>query len=102
MTMDADREFRLVTPEQRRRNIVLGLALAGAAIAIVAVFMVQFTRHGLPKDPNVWKRLEQERSAAETTGESPIGGTTDATTVVDPAKAPATSADQQPAGKDPR
>ncbi len=102
MTMDADSEFRLVTPEQRRRNIVLGLVLAGTAIGIVAVFMVQFTRHGLPQDPEIVRRLERERSAAQSTGESPIGGTTDPTTLVDPSQTPATSADQHPAGKDPR
>jgi len=46
-----------------QRNLVLGGALGLGVVALIAVFIVIFRSHGLPKDPDVWKRQERERSA---------------------------------------
>ncbi|HYE06423.1 MAG TPA: hypothetical protein VEL07_12990 [Planctomycetota bacterium] len=53
------------TPEQRRANVLMGLALGGLAIAVVVTMIAVFATQGLPRDPKVWKELEQRRSAAE-------------------------------------
>lgn len=50
------------TPEQRRDNRRLGLLLGAFVAAVVVSFIIAFTRHGLPKDPGVWKRLHLEES----------------------------------------
>lgn len=42
----------------------LGLALGAGVVALVVIFMLVFKRHGLPKDPQEWRRMEQQRSAA--------------------------------------
>ncbi|HEV8176546.1 MAG TPA: hypothetical protein VGP44_02545 [Gemmatimonadales bacterium] len=57
----------LSTPEQRRRNRILGWLLGAFVLAVVVGFMVLFTRRGLPKNPEVAERLLREQSAhAET------------------------------------
>ncbi len=43
----------------------LGLAIAAAVLALIVVLMLVFSRHGLPKDPKEWRRIEQQRSATE-------------------------------------
>ena len=45
----------------RRRNNLLGLGLGGLVIALVVVFIVVFSRKGLPKDPKVWKQMQDEQ-----------------------------------------
>lgn len=42
----------------------LGLVLGAAVLGLIFIFMFVFKRHGLPKDPQEWRRLEQQRSAA--------------------------------------
>lgn len=82
------------TPEQRRRNIVLGLILGGIVLGMIVAFILTFRRHGLPKDPEVWKRLTQERSAeAAPPAGDPIGEAVNGTTV-SPARA--TGAQESP------
>ncbi len=53
------------TPEQRRANVRMGLALGGLAIAVVIGMISVFATQGLPRDPKVWKEMEQRRSAGE-------------------------------------
>ncbi|MBA3685169.1 MAG: hypothetical protein H0W72_08015 [Planctomycetes bacterium] len=53
----------LSTPEQRRRNVILGWKLGALVIAIVIGFMVLFTSRGLPKTPKVAERMLREESA---------------------------------------
>jgi hypothetical protein len=43
----------------------LGLAIGAAILAFIVVLMLVFSRHGLPKDPKEWRRIEQQRSATE-------------------------------------
>jgi hypothetical protein len=50
-----------VDPEIRRRNLQLGLMLGGFALAIMAYFVVTFTRDGLPKDPKMWKQMQDKQ-----------------------------------------
>ena len=42
----------------------LGLALGAAVLALIIIFMFVFKSHGLPKDPQEWRRLEQQRSGS--------------------------------------
>lgn len=88
-------EIELVTADQRRRNRIGGLLLGVFVIGVVTAFMITFTRRGLPKDPEVWKRLERERSAEETvpTAVNPIGEAPQPSSLT-PAAAPA--APQEP------
>jgi hypothetical protein len=44
------------------RNLKLGLIIGGIVIAQMVVFIILFTRNGLPKDPDILK--EQEARAA--------------------------------------
>ncbi len=82
-------EIELVPVDQRRRNRITGLLLALFVITVVIAFMVAFTRRGLPKDPEVWKRLERERSADG----NPIGGAAQPSSVT---PAAASAAPQEP------
>lgn len=88
-------DFELVTGEQRRRNRVAGLVLGAFVIGMVTLFMITFTRRGLPKDPEVWKRLERERSAEEAVppAGNPIGGAAQPSSVTPAAE---TAASQEP------
>jgi hypothetical protein len=47
-----------------RRNLRLGLIIGGLCLAQVVVFIIIFSRTGLPKDPKVWKE-QQARQAAQ-------------------------------------
>ncbi len=49
---------------QARRNLRLGLIIGGLCLAQVVVFIIIFSRTGLPKDPKVWKE-QQARQAAQ-------------------------------------
>ena len=42
----------------------LGIALGLLVVALIVFFIIMFTRNGLPKDPDEWRRLEQQRSAS--------------------------------------
>ena len=56
-----------VTPAanpQAARNLRLGLIIGGLCLAQVVVFIIIFSRNGLPKDPKVWKE-QQARQAAQ-------------------------------------
>lgn len=46
-----------------RRNLVLGLVLGAVVVGFIVLWMVAFTRGGLPKDPEVWKKLQEGRVA---------------------------------------
>jgi hypothetical protein len=59
-----------LSAEQRRSATRLGLILGGACLALTVVFFILFSSFGLPKDPKVWKRMQQERSAAAS--QSPV------------------------------
>ena len=45
----------------RRRNLLLGLGLGGFVIAVMVGFIVVFSRQGLPKDPKVWKQMQDQQ-----------------------------------------
>ncbi len=49
-----------LTPEQRRRNLVLGSLLGLLTLVLIGTFMIIFSRNGLPKDPATWNRLQQQ------------------------------------------
>jgi hypothetical protein len=51
------------TPEQRRRNAVLGSLLLAFVIVLTGTWMIVFKRNGLPKDPQEAKRLEALQQA---------------------------------------
>lgn len=53
-----------VSGEQRRSAVRLGLLLGGACLALTVTFFILFSTFGLPKDPKVWKRMQQRESAA--------------------------------------
>ncbi len=61
-----------ISPELRRRNLVLGGLLGALAILLTALFVVIFIKNGLPKDPGEWRRLEahQQAESAVTHAES--------------------------------
>ena len=84
-------EIELVTADQRRRNRIGGLLLGVFVIGVVTAFMIAFTRRGLPKDPEVWKRLERERSAEEAVppAGNPIGAAPQPSSVTPAAEAAA-------------
>lgn len=42
---------------------VLGLILGAVVVALMVALIIFFSRHGLPKDPDAWQRLQQQRSA---------------------------------------
>ncbi len=46
-----------------RRNLRLGLAIGALVVAQIVLFIILFTRNGLPKDPDIWR--EQQARAAE-------------------------------------
>lgn len=52
-----------VDPALRRRNILLGLAVGGFALAILIIALIQFTTGGLPKGESAWTRSQQRQSA---------------------------------------
>jgi hypothetical protein len=51
--------------EPRINPAKLGLALGAAVLVLIVILMLAFSRHGLPKDPKEWRRIEQQRSATE-------------------------------------
>ena len=52
-----------IDAETRRRNQRLGLVLGLGVVGLVTMFIVLFTRHGLPKDPAVWRQMQAEEAA---------------------------------------
>jgi hypothetical protein len=48
---------------QRINPNVLGIILGAVVVAMVVTLIILFSRHGLPKDPDAWQRLQQQRSA---------------------------------------
>lgn len=53
-----------INAEQRRSATRLGLILGGGCLALTTTFFILFSNIGLPKDPKVWKRMQQRESAA--------------------------------------
>ena len=53
-----------VSAEQRRSATRLGLLLGGGCLALTVTFFILFSNFGLPKDPKIWKRMQQKESAA--------------------------------------
>ena len=53
-----------ISADQRRSAVRLGLMLGGACLALTVTFFILFSIFGLPKDPKVWKRMQQRESAA--------------------------------------
>ncbi len=51
------------TPEQRRRNAVLGSLLGLLSLVLMVSFIILFKRNGFPKDPDEWKRLQAQQQA---------------------------------------
>jgi hypothetical protein len=53
----------------QRRNLRLGLIIGGLCLVQMIVFIILFTRNGLPKDPDVWKEIQareaQQAAAAD-------------------------------------
>lgn len=43
----------------------LGIIIGAAVLALTVALLFVFKHRGLPKDPEVWKRIEQQRSAGE-------------------------------------
>lgn len=50
---------------RRPDPVRLGLVLGAAVVSLTAVLMLVFSRWGLPKDPQEWRRIELQRSALE-------------------------------------
>ncbi len=61
---DSDRE-PLFTPEQRRRNLILGSLLGLLVIVMIASEMLMFRTNGFPKDPDEWDRLQHRSMNAD-------------------------------------
>ena len=55
-----------ISTDQRRSAVRLGLMLGGACLALTVTFFILFSTFGLPKDPKVWKRMQQRESATAT------------------------------------
>lgn len=45
-----------------RRNLILGLTLAVLVLGLIVGFMVLFSRHGLPKDPALWRKMQHQQA----------------------------------------
>ncbi len=56
-----------VPPEQQAANRRLGLRLGLFAVVLVIGFIILFTLHGLPKDPDVWRAMNASGSGSSTT-----------------------------------
>jgi hypothetical protein len=52
-----------LSPELRRRNLQLGLLLGGLCLASTILYIIIFTRTGLPKDPDEWRRQQAHHQA---------------------------------------
>jgi len=50
-----------VDASTRRRNVFMGLALGGLVIALMVAFIIAFSFKGLPKDPKMWKQIQDEQ-----------------------------------------
>lgn len=67
-----------MTPVERR-NLKLGLIIGGLCLAQLVIFIILFSRYGLPKDPKIWAEIqarESQKSAAQADQVSP-GATSD-------------------------
>ena len=58
------------TNPQATRNLRLGLIIGGLCLAQVVVFIIIFSRNGLPKDPKVWKEQQARQAAQQTPKDS--------------------------------
>ena len=54
-----------ITPEQRRRNLVLGLLLGAFSLVLTVTFMIIFKRNGFPKDPTEWDRMQVKQATSD-------------------------------------
>jgi hypothetical protein len=52
-------------PEVARKNRRLGFILLGVVGFVVLAFIIRFNLAGLPKDREVWARMQQRASATE-------------------------------------
>lgn len=43
---------------QERRNLRLGLIIGGLCLAQLVLFIILFSRYGLPKDPKIWAEIQ--------------------------------------------
>ena len=73
-----DRE-PLFTPEQRKRNIVLGSLLGLLVIVMIASEMLMFKTNGFPKDPDEWDRLQHRTMNADGAPQPPAQNQTSPT-----------------------
>lgn len=55
---------------QAARNLRLGLIIGGLCLAQVVVFIIIFSRTGLPKDPKVWREIQARQAAQQATKDS--------------------------------
>jgi hypothetical protein len=60
-----------LSAEQRRRNAVLGSLLAALVLVLMVTWMIIFTRHGFPQDPQEAKRLRAQGQAQQATPAAP-------------------------------
>jgi hypothetical protein len=58
-------EGPLFTPEQRRRNIILGSLLGLLVIVMIVSEIAMFQANGFPKDPDEWDRLQHRSTNAD-------------------------------------
>jgi hypothetical protein len=58
----------LIAPGIKRRNLLLGLALAALYVALVVLFFIIFTTKGLPKDPAEMRREQAHEQATRAAG----------------------------------
>ena len=54
-----------VEQRQRRQATILGLSLGAGCFSLMVACIIIFSQKGLPKDPKEWKRLQEQRAAAE-------------------------------------
>lgn len=60
---------RLIDAAQRRSTIRWGVALGAGVLALTTLFVILFSKNGLPRDPEEWKRLERLKSSASGTSQ---------------------------------
>ena len=68
---DGQTETSVSDAVKARRNIHLGLLIGGLCLVQIVVFMIIFSRNGLPKDPKIWKEQkarQAQQSETDRTG----------------------------------
>ena len=79
----------LFTPEQRRRNVILGSLLGVLVILMIVSEILMFKANGFPKDPDEWDRLQHRTANPDAAAPPPSQNQTSPPPADHPADAPA-------------